>query len=128
MCRHTVLEHYLFRFKGEMLLCLGVGSLFNHSRTPSLDYRIDRKELIIRFYAARDVMVTRFTQAIHLHLQVPVATAFMYLNGFLSCSKERSSQYSMGMSGLMMRAILAIYQERLACMITWIMRTNFWQL
>ncbi|CAL8472052.1 g11594 [Coccomyxa elongata] len=53
--RHTVLEHYLFRFRGEMLLCLGVGSLFNHSRTPSLDYRIDREELIIRFYAARDI-------------------------------------------------------------------------
>lgn len=40
-----------------MLLCLGVGSLFNHSATPSLDYRVDRHNLIITFFAARDIEV-----------------------------------------------------------------------
>jgi hypothetical protein len=55
--RHTILEHYLFKFRGDMLLCLGVGSLFNHSRRPSLDYRVDRQDLIIRFYAAREISV-----------------------------------------------------------------------
>lgn len=38
-----------------MLLALGVGSLFNHSRQPSLDYRIDYDSLIIRYFAARNV-------------------------------------------------------------------------
>ena len=41
-CRHSVLEHYLFHGQGgDMLLCLGFGSLYNHHRQPSLDYRID---------------------------------------------------------------------------------------
>ena len=38
-----------------MLLALGVGSLFNHSRQPSLDYRIDHNSLIIQYFAARNV-------------------------------------------------------------------------
>lgn len=38
-----------------MLLALGVGSLFNHSRQPSLDYRADYDSLIIRYFAARNV-------------------------------------------------------------------------
>ena len=38
-----------------MLLALGVGSLFNHSRQPSLDYRVDYDSLIIRYFAARNV-------------------------------------------------------------------------
>lgn len=43
--RHTVLEHYLFYAKdGDMLLALGLGSLFNHSRRPNLDYRVDGRE------------------------------------------------------------------------------------
>ncbi len=43
--RHTVLEHYLFNAKdGDMLLALGLGSLFNHSRRPNLDYRVDGRE------------------------------------------------------------------------------------
>ena len=38
-----------------MLLALGVGSLFNHSRQPTLDYRVDYDSLIIRYFAARAV-------------------------------------------------------------------------
>jgi hypothetical protein len=37
--RLTVLEHYLFNDKGgDKLLALGYGSLFNHSRSPNVDY------------------------------------------------------------------------------------------
>lgn len=86
LARHTVLEHYLFKFRGEMLLCLGVGSLFNHSRTPSLDYRIDREELIIRFYAARDVRVTPLAQTIHLQSAKSSLAAWQKLQ-LLSCSQ-----------------------------------------
>lgn len=56
--RHTVLENYLFRTgNGDMLLGLGAASLFNHSSSPSLDYRVDKANLIIRFFAARDIKV-----------------------------------------------------------------------
>lgn len=46
--RHTVLEHYLFHShsKGDMLLALGLGSLFNHSSNPNLDYRVDSTRLV----------------------------------------------------------------------------------
>jgi SET domain-containing protein len=53
---HTVLEHYVFNGPGGgKLLALGVGSLFNHSSTPNLDYRVDPVNLIVRFFAARDI-------------------------------------------------------------------------
>ena len=39
-----------------MLLALGVGSLFNHSQTPNLDYRIDHNQLTIKFFAAHDIV------------------------------------------------------------------------
>lgn len=38
-----------------MLLALGVGSLFNHSRQPNLDYRIDHDKLVINYFAVRDI-------------------------------------------------------------------------
>jgi SET domain-containing protein len=39
--RFTILEHYLFNDSGgNKLLALGYGSLFNHSRSPNVDYRI----------------------------------------------------------------------------------------
>lgn len=56
MYRHTVLERYLFKVQdGSMLLALGVGSLFNHSKHPNLDYRIDVANQLIRYTAARDI-------------------------------------------------------------------------
>ncbi len=52
-----MLEHYLFKgTEGTMLLALGVGSLFNHARKPNLDYRIDSKQSVIRYFAARNIM------------------------------------------------------------------------
>ena len=51
-----MLEHYLFRAPGgNHLLVLGVGSLFNHSTQPNLDYRIDAEALVVRYYAAKPV-------------------------------------------------------------------------
>lgn len=38
-----------------MLLALGVGSLFNHSQHPNLDYRIDDQNQLIRYIAACDI-------------------------------------------------------------------------
>ena len=38
-----------------MLLAMGVGSLFNHSRRPNLDYRVDHDNLVINYFAARNV-------------------------------------------------------------------------
>lgn len=51
MC-HTVLEHYLFNVAGgDKLLALGYGSLFNHSRHPNVDYRVDAANLCIRYFS-----------------------------------------------------------------------------
>jgi SET domain-containing protein len=48
--KHTILEHYLFNDSGgRKLLALGYGSLFNHSRTPNIDYRVDSTNLEIRY-------------------------------------------------------------------------------
>mmetsp|Transcript_13476 Transcript_13476/g.37184 ORF Transcript_13476/g.37184 Transcript_13476/m.37184 type:complete len:169 (-) Transcript_13476:174-680(-) len=48
--RHTILEHYLFNASGgDKLLALGYGSLFNHSRHPNVDYRVDGTALTIRY-------------------------------------------------------------------------------
>ena len=55
--RHTSLEHYLFRSRGDYLLALGVGSLFNHSSKPNLDFRPQREQLLINYIAARDIKV-----------------------------------------------------------------------
>jgi hypothetical protein len=60
-----VLENYLFRASdGDMLLGLGAASLFNHSSAPSLDFRVDRHNVIIRFYAARDIQVCPLLAAV----------------------------------------------------------------
>ena len=54
--RHTVFEDYLFRLKsGDHLLALGLGSLFNHSEQPNLDYRVDADSATLRFFAVRDI-------------------------------------------------------------------------
>ena len=48
--KHTILEHYLFNTSsGCKLLALGDGSLFNHSRNPNVDYRIDHQNEVIRY-------------------------------------------------------------------------------
>ena len=40
---------------GDLLLALGLGSLFNHSSTPNIHYQTDSDALRIRYYAARDI-------------------------------------------------------------------------
>lgn len=53
---HTILEHYVFNGRdGRKLLALGIGSLFNHSSNPNVDYRIDQDRQLILFSAARDI-------------------------------------------------------------------------
>jgi hypothetical protein len=50
--KHTLLEHYVFKSKaGNMLLALGYGSLFNHSKHPNVDYRIGDDDCI-HFYSS----------------------------------------------------------------------------
>jgi hypothetical protein len=45
--RFTVLEHYLYNdVGGNKLLALGYGSLFNHSRSPNVDYRIEEGSIV----------------------------------------------------------------------------------
>ena len=52
----TVLQHYTFNAdKGDYLLALGIGSLFNHSSSPNVDYRVDTKHDIIRYFTARKI-------------------------------------------------------------------------
>ena len=55
--RHTAFEHYLFtaRASRNSLLALGIGSLFNHSSRPNVDYRVHEETLTIDSFAARDV-------------------------------------------------------------------------
>lgn len=51
-----MLEHYLYVGRnGDMLMALGVGSLFNHSQQPNLNYSIDHDQLVIRYRAARAI-------------------------------------------------------------------------
>lgn len=50
-----MLEHYLFHTRtGDMLLALGLGSMFNHSRTPNLDYRVDSAQQVGHVVALPD--------------------------------------------------------------------------
>jgi len=54
--KHTVLEHYLFNTpNGDKLLALGYGSIFNHSDSPNVDYRIDKPNLTVNYYASKGV-------------------------------------------------------------------------
>jgi hypothetical protein len=48
--KYSLLEHYLFNTNsGCKLLALGDGSLFNHSRRPNVDYRVDGENDVIRY-------------------------------------------------------------------------------
>jgi hypothetical protein len=51
-----VLEHYLFHVRGtgDMLLALGLGSLFNHARVPNLDYRVDGAQQVSTYARSSD--------------------------------------------------------------------------
>lgn len=52
----TVLQHYTFCAGGGVhFLALGIGSLFNHSDPPNVEYRVHRSEQTISFQACRDI-------------------------------------------------------------------------
>ncbi|GJE88341.1 SET domain-containing cytidine deaminase-like protein [Phanerochaete sordida] len=52
--KYTVLDHYTFKWRdGRMALALGLGSLFNHSRTPNVSYTLDPDTESIRYTTTR---------------------------------------------------------------------------
>lgn len=52
----TVLHDYYFVWNGDgAAVALGLGSLYNHSPTPNLDYEMDYAFDQIRFSAGRDI-------------------------------------------------------------------------
>jgi hypothetical protein len=56
----TVLEHYVYSVPGQhnqsgMLVALGIGSLFNHSRTPNVEYRVSAAEQMITYVTCREI-------------------------------------------------------------------------
>jgi SET domain-containing protein len=54
---HTHLYEYVFQWgKGQVAVCLGWGSLYNHSRTPNARYVRHFEERLIRFEALRDIL------------------------------------------------------------------------
>lgn len=57
LVNRTPLAHYVFaeRGTGGGLVALSAGSLFNHSASPNVDYRVDGPRSRILFIAARDV-------------------------------------------------------------------------
>lgn len=54
----TILDCYTFKWgrMGEMALALGLGSLFNHSATPSVSFRLDRSAHCITYTLMSDVV------------------------------------------------------------------------
>ncbi|KAJ3763320.1 cytidine deaminase-like protein [Lentinula raphanica] len=54
--KFTILDHYTFKWKdGRMALALGLGSLFNHSSSPNVSYKLDHQTDSIRYETARDI-------------------------------------------------------------------------
>ena len=58
--KHTVLDHYTFKWKdgtsaGRMALALGLGSLFNHSQHPNVSYTLDTSTDSICYRTCCDV-------------------------------------------------------------------------
>jgi SET domain-containing protein len=52
----TVFNHYTYCVPGgDYFLALGLGSLFNHRDPPNLDYRVDAKNDIVRYYTCASV-------------------------------------------------------------------------
>ncbi|PPR05353.1 hypothetical protein CVT24_007967 [Panaeolus cyanescens] len=54
--RYTVLDHYTFVWsEARMALALGLGSLFNHSEAPNVNYILDKATESIRYQTVRDI-------------------------------------------------------------------------
>ncbi|VDB95755.1 unnamed protein product [Peniophora sp. CBMAI 1063] len=54
--KHTVLDHYTFKWRdGRMALALGLGSLFNHNRTPNVSFSLDPTTESIEYTTTREI-------------------------------------------------------------------------
>ncbi|XP_006462692.1 hypothetical protein AGABI2DRAFT_49784, partial [Agaricus bisporus var. bisporus H97] len=54
--KYTLLDHYTFVWPdGRMALALGLGSLFNHSDPPNVNFTLDIPNDSIRYIASRDI-------------------------------------------------------------------------
>uniref|UniRef100_A0A7S4KGG1 SET domain-containing protein n=1 Tax=Paramoeba aestuarina TaxID=180227 RepID=A0A7S4KGG1_9EUKA len=56
LANRTTLREYTFVAGEGLLLALNYGSLFNHSNSPNIDYRVDQKERKVRFFAAKEIL------------------------------------------------------------------------
>ncbi|KAK3847469.1 MAG: hypothetical protein J3R72DRAFT_431469 [Linnemannia gamsii] len=55
--QYTQLDHYTYRWKGGMALALGLGSMFNHSRSPNVGFQRDIDNGLIRYSTLREIQV-----------------------------------------------------------------------
>lgn len=58
LLRQTLLYNYFFRWGeslGTVALCLGFGSLYNHSESPNVGYVKEFQREVIRFYTLRPI-------------------------------------------------------------------------
>ena len=55
--KHTPLSEYVFNLpNGDKMLAFGYGSMFNHhAKRPNVDFRLDREETVIRYFAGKDI-------------------------------------------------------------------------
>jgi len=51
----TPLDAYVFEWRGAVAICLGYGSIYNHSWAPNVEYRKRLDEDVIEFVALRDI-------------------------------------------------------------------------
>jgi uncharacterized protein len=51
----NLLFEYYFWMDDFVVLCLGYGSLYNHSKDANCDYKIDKDQRIITFRAIKDI-------------------------------------------------------------------------
>lgn len=47
--KHTVLDHYTYRWKDGFALALGLGSMFNHAKHPNVGFVRDMEHGVIRY-------------------------------------------------------------------------------
>ena len=55
LAKQTVLRNYYFLWKNSAAICLGYGSLYNHSYEPNATYKKDLEKEQISFIALQDI-------------------------------------------------------------------------
>ncbi len=56
LATETGLDSYIFEWTTKYnALALGFGSLFNHSTSPNVDYKLCKKDKTIKFYANKGI-------------------------------------------------------------------------